>query len=290
MSEGGNFQPLQVQVSKEDRSYAVSLPCDPDSFTDFIASLLGKPQTIEFYIIDPFEVRREDLVNIHHLIIQRIQAQNRGKMIHFSARVDYDNNSSVTLNTYEAFISYSEVKPLISIGTTLSWTFLIEFSGSRVPEKQEIVIYFNTKPHDRVRLPVPMFEDYAKAAIKAVITHTDRSWGGDIENLLSGQLKTLTHPVGGMKRFVSDRSGWIGFLVGLFVFVCGCIFIWQYTSQFSNGFLKQLNNVVSYGAEQGDSNQHKLDLVLNIIVSGAWFRHAEIVGTILIVLERNPFR
>ena len=68
------------------------------------------------------------------------------------------------------------------------------------------------------------------------------------------------------------------------MFVCGCILIWQYTTQFSKGFLNQLNTITSNGHGQYDSNQHKLDLVLNLITSVAWFRHAEVVGTMIVII------
>jgi hypothetical protein len=62
---------LSLKVSPEEQRYSVSLPCDADSFTTFIAGLLGRPESIRFEISSPFEANRTDLVSLHHLVTRR---------------------------------------------------------------------------------------------------------------------------------------------------------------------------------------------------------------------------
>src|ERR1700694_338469 len=114
----------------------VVLPCPPDQFREFIAGLLGLPQTIEGTLDGPFEVTKQDAENLYALIDQRISSQNEAALVQFTARVAYDNKSSVLLSSLRDFLSYNEVKPLKSTGLQLSWTYLIKFPMKAFPEKQ----------------------------------------------------------------------------------------------------------------------------------------------------------
>jgi hypothetical protein len=122
----------------------VVLPCPPDQFRDFIAGLLGRAQTIETTIAGPFEVTKHSVENLFHLLAQRLSSQNEATLVQFTARIVYDDNSSVLLNSLEDFLSYNEVKPLISVGLHLSWTYLIKFQNKPFPEKQIVQISFDT--------------------------------------------------------------------------------------------------------------------------------------------------
>jgi hypothetical protein len=85
-----------------DRS-TMLLPCAPDQFGDFVAGLLGKPQTIERSIKGPFVVTKDDIENLHHLIEQRVSSQNERTLIQFTCRIVYDDDSSVLLNSFPDF-------------------------------------------------------------------------------------------------------------------------------------------------------------------------------------------
>ncbi len=128
---------------------AVVLPCSPDQFREFIAGLLGRPQTIEGFVDGPFEVTKQNVENLHHLIDQRILSQNEATLVQFTARVEYDNNSSVLLNSLRDFLSYNEVKPLKSSALHLSWTYLMKFPMKDFPEKQVIQISFKSDTANR---------------------------------------------------------------------------------------------------------------------------------------------
>ncbi len=59
---------------------AVILPCEPSQFREFIADLLGQPQTVERALYGRFEVDRANIENLFHLIDQRISSQNDGHL------------------------------------------------------------------------------------------------------------------------------------------------------------------------------------------------------------------
>jgi hypothetical protein len=206
-------------------SRAVVLPCEPDQFRDFIAGLLGRPQTIERSIAGPFEVSKSDIENIYHLIDQRLMSQNEATLIQFTARIVYDDNSSVLLNSFFDFNSYSEVKPLKSRSAHLGWTFLVKFRNKKYPEKQQIDISFyggfvsNTYAEFEVRFGhVPNRAATRGGTIQYRISHTDRTWGTDMDALLDGQLRTLVKTEPRTREALREHSGKIGFLSWLILF------------------------------------------------------------------------
>lgn len=197
---------------------AVLLPCAPDQFRDFIAGLLGKPQTIERSVRGPFTVTKNDIENLHHLIEQRVSSQNESTLIQFTCRIVYDDESSVLLNSFSDFVAYKEVKPLISCSAHPSWTYLIKFQNKLVLEKQQIDISFGAnRSRESIALPLnamasPRFRVSRRyGGIFVRISHTDRTWGTDIEALLIGQLQTLVHVDSKLRQFVRKYSGTIGF-------------------------------------------------------------------------------
>src|SRR6266542_3631248 len=176
--------------------YTVVLPVPPDTFRQFVSGLLGKPQTITKVFRDCFEVRTQDIENTFHLVDQRVRQQNEASLIQFIVRITYDDGSSVLLNTLEDFLHYKEIHPLVSTGVVLSWTYLIRFPEKTVPEKQEIEVTMLADPRqgearvlhlEELRFFPPSL--YFGGQIDIRIAHTARTWGADIEALLTGHIK-----------------------------------------------------------------------------------------------------
>jgi hypothetical protein len=204
----------------------VVLPCEPDQFRDFIAGLLGRPQTIERSIRGPFEVNKIDIENIHHLIEQRLSSQNEATLVQFTARIVYDDDSSVLLNSFFDFTSYNEVKPLRSVAAHLGWTWLVQFRNKKYPEKQQIDISFYGGPVSASREEyvssttglVRVRSSTMSGGIQVRISHTDRTWGTDIDALLDGQLQTLVTSDTSLRGTIRRHAGGIGFIFWLILF------------------------------------------------------------------------
>jgi hypothetical protein len=215
---GGPYMPSPFDTDPMDArssgSKAVILPCEPDQFSDFIAALLGKPQTIDKIIHGQYELKKSDIENLYHLLDQRISSQNVATLVQFSVRILYDDSSSVLLNSFSDFESYNEVKPLISQGVTLSWTYLVKFNNKKFPEKQQIDIGFLTREsfEDFVLYSVVVHPNMRRPTgdITLRISHTDRSWGTDLQALLVGQLETLLHQYPMFRKLVRRYSGTVG--------------------------------------------------------------------------------
>ena len=196
-----------------DDTSVVMLPCKPEQFKDFISSLLGRPQTITRHIRDPFEITKDDINSIHHLLDQRISVQNKGVLIGFTADISYDDKSAVTLSSFEDFMAYAEVKPLVCESLHVNWRWIIEFTD-RAPEKQDVSITFMGSTignnHGTVVINDLSRLRPAVGGIVVRIAHTDRSWGGDIDSLLKGAIELLTKPTPKWKKFFDNNEFIIG--------------------------------------------------------------------------------
>ena len=178
-------------VNKFPKSGQIALPFNEDQFKDFIVSLLGKPQTITKNFNGSFTINKENIIGLFELINQRIFQQNDAKLIQFRATIYYDDNSTVTLNGFDHLINYNERLPLISIAVHLTFQFLVKFRDKETFEKQEITISFITSHSG----PIPeidgnMFMRHYENEISFRISHTARTWGADMEGLLSRNIKT----------------------------------------------------------------------------------------------------
>ena len=130
------------------------------------------------------------------MIYQRIRSQNKGELIQFIAKISYNDKSMVTLNSINDFVTYNEIKQVIPNAIHLSWTYLIQFPDKEYPEKQQISVSFiSGKAYSRItefdivtsRIGGPNRGGIVQYNIK----HTSRSWGVDIENLLTNHINTI---------------------------------------------------------------------------------------------------
>lgn len=169
----------------------VALPFNEEQFKSFIVSLLGKPQSISKRFEGNFEIAKEDIVALHTIIDQRITQQNDSQLIQFRATVYYDDNSTVTLNGYDHLVNYSESLPVVSKAIHLTWQYLIKFRDKETFEKQEINLSFITETDYPLNIDKDenyyVHGDYASIRIN----HTARTWGADIEAIISKHMATL---------------------------------------------------------------------------------------------------
>jgi hypothetical protein len=254
---------------------AIVLPCPPDQFSEFIAGLLGKPQTIERYFDGPIEVTLRDAENLYHLLDQRLTSQNDATLVQFTARIVYDDNSSVMLNCFSDFQAYNEVNPLISTGLHLSWTYLIQFKNKSFPEKQTIDVSFRGGMYKDASVHfVDEFYPFRLNSRRNApgfvrIQHTDRSWGVDIEALLKGQIETLTKTTSEARRIADKYSAEIGFMTSAIAVLVSLVLSYRVAEHFSAGYLSQAKDLKGSGP---DALARQVDFLIGLIASGAWTR------------------
>lgn len=261
-----------LQESAEAK-YAVALPCDPKDFSNFISSLLGKPQTISKVYKGSFEITHKDIENAFHLILQRVKQQNQSHLIQFTVRLVFDDNSTVLLNNIDDFRSYSEVRPLVVTQAHLSWSFLVKFEDRAHPEKQEMDLSFVTRENGGVAIfdtedspiiPLSRFMQFGYISFR--VKHTARTWGADIESLLSGHIKHLLLPEGTVRSFIRRHSGKIAAFLGFTFFSCSLAACFYSASKAEKGRLELLKPIM----EDSKNLDLKLNTLLDMVASGYW--------------------
>lgn len=266
-----------------DLKYAVMIPCRQEEFADFISGLLGKPQTFGRVFADAYELTRRGVVNTFHLVDQRVRQQNEAVLIQFTVRISYDDNSSVLLNSFEDFTRYNEVRPLISVGAHLMWTYLIRFADRKVPEKQQIDITFSAGMGGTVvsiEEDPPIFEESSwlgRGHVATRISHTARTWGVDIDSLLEGHIKSLARPQGRLRKWTTRHSGNIGLGAGVLFLVITITAGYLSAGHFLRAQLGRVQDfLLAHGGSPAVSE--KLDFLLQLAAEGSWPRFAFVIG------------
>lgn len=252
------------KVGKPREDYGILLPCTPETFSEFISGLLGKPQTIRKDFDHDFELTRPDIENLYHLVNQRVHQQNEASLTQFTIQIRYGDGSSVLLNAYEDFEQYTEIRPLVSVGVVMSWTFLIKFRGKAVPEKQ--TVEFWARSFAKRSLLDAMADVRDELGFR--VEHTARTWGTDMEGLLSGYVATLRRQEAPWRKFIHAHSGKIGIAVGLLflaVVVAGAYFS---TQRFADAQI-----AAARAAMATRDLATKVDFMVTRVSEGAWTQY-----------------
>ncbi|MCC5608752.1 hypothetical protein LC612_18635 [Nostoc sp. CHAB 5834] len=265
----------------------ITLPVEPDQFNDFIVNLLGRPQSIEKRFYGRFEIDWNDISNFHDLINQRLNQQNQPQLINFQSRVYFDDNSVVELNSFPELFSYKEVRPLVTVAIDLSWDYLIQFSQKQYPEKQSIDIRlwtnkgiqtrrYSRKLSENSRVIIGDLQD--DSYIEFVIKHTARTWGLDIEALLTNQFKNLLKPEIGLKKFIRKHHAMIGFLSGKLFFLFSLLGTYIVTNISTIKRLSKAKNILNTVKDLPT----KINILAEYIVNGETTKFYLLIGIFLL--------
>lgn len=286
----------RLEGSEEER-YSVILPCDPKDFNEFVSGLFGKPQTIEKVFYGTFEISKQDIVNTFHLVEQRVHQQNEALLVQFTVKVSYDDDSSVLFESLEDFIHYNEIKPLKSESVNLCWTYLIRFQQKKVPEKQQIDITFrsNSTSYFGARLGTVLIEDgvtisrhkrwIGSSAFFLRISHTERTWGVDIESLLTGHVKNLMITHSNLANFIWLNSNKIGTSIAILFFLGALTGATITIKRFIQSYLAEVAELGKNASQHVDIIAIKIDFIIDLITKGVWpIFIIKILGYIIISL------
>lgn len=182
----------------------VMLPCEPKHFRGFIAGLLGQPQTTSGYVDGVFRVNMHDIVNVCHLVTQRVSKQNDSSLIHIAIAAHYSDGNSVTHNTLKAFESYHQTTNSHPIAISISFSYLIKFIDREHPEKQEVSILLTTDAEFRHETRPKIW--FQSGLFSFQITHTEITWATDIAGLLKNHANSIIDKSSGMKKFFSRHA------------------------------------------------------------------------------------
>jgi hypothetical protein len=273
---------VDKEANKNGEKHPIQLYCSAEDFSSFISGLLGKPQTISKGFRGSFEINQDHVQDIYNLLIQRINQQNKAKLIQFTAKIVFKDNSAVSLNSLAEFISYREIRPISSEQLHLSWSFLVEFQDKKSPEKQEIDVSFITSDG-----PIPIIDEDVFFALSKLkngiihfrIRHTARTWGADIEALLSGHIKNLLEQPNKIREVIWKHSSKISLSVGVLYFLTSLFVSFWTASAILNDQQLKIASIIKPNSE---INQ-KIDFILKTISSGVWAKYYFSVIIFLVV-------
>ena len=272
----------KIEVHNFQKGY-LTLPFNQDQFQNFIKGLLGTPQTIRRLFRGEFEIQLIELQNFHDLIQQRVTQQNNGKLIQLTTEIFYSDSSSVVLGSYEELITYNEVKPVISLAVAMNWTYLIQFTGKTVPEKQEIDLRISTNYGRQLMFQDERIWDHTSGGrFDIEIRHTARSWGADIESLLSSQIQSILQPREKLKLFILRNNEKIGLITGLLFLFSGLFTIFLSNTNFNSN---EIQKVGKYTASQTNLNE-KFNYLLTYVASNTqnlFFIKSQLYTILLII-------
>jgi hypothetical protein len=212
----------KVEIIQQGHSGQVALPLNEEQFKDFIVSLLGKPQTITKRFRGSFDIEKEQIIGLFNILDQRIIQQNDSKLIQFRATIYYNDNSTTTLTGLEHLVNYNESLPVVSTALHLTWQYLIKFRDKSTYEKQEISISLLTDSSEPIQIDDTTHFYHGQIA-HFRIQHTARTWGADIEGLLTKHLKTILKKDNKFANYFRYNSESVQNLVAaLLVFITLC--------------------------------------------------------------------
>jgi hypothetical protein len=260
----------------------LTFPFDGEQFKDFVTGLLGKPQTISKQITGNFEIHLADLQSLFELVNQRVTQQNNGRLLQFTAKIFFTDRSSVQLGSYDELVTYNEVKPIISEAVRLTWDYLIQFSDKSQPEKQVIELSI-ISASDRMSFEseeIPIFFLNPKGEFRINIQHTARSWGSDIESMLTNQLQSLLKEENKFKSFVRKHANNISVAFAILFFLICIIGAYTTTNHFINS---EIEKVKTYTKANVHSADEKLNFLTSYVASGVSSQHYFKVGIFIII-------
>jgi len=199
MSDNNNA----IEPIPESEEIYLSLPIKRQELGKFISGLLGQQQSIERDINVKFNIDHAWVVNLHEMINQRIHQQAHAHLTDFIAVIYFKDGLKRTITSFEAFKCYSETKKQIPVGLKIIWNYLIQFPAKNYPEKQQITFSAQIYTENDRKVKPPINRTYSLifdsisvesewSLLNYQIDHTERTWGDDIEVIISNQVNDVT--------------------------------------------------------------------------------------------------
>lgn len=266
----------QVVDRDSDDNVSVVLPLRKKDLGNFISNLLGQQQSISREVTSRFDIDHAWLVNLHELLQQRIKQQADSTLIDFVALIHFESGLKRTITTADSFKAYAETKKDDVVAVTLLWSYLVKFPGRPFPDKQEISFHARVRREERYRLESKknffvsfiigsIHSESDSSFITYEVSHTERTWGDDIESLLSNQVDQVTRHEGGITETVYNFLRWS---LAIAVFVLLLAFPIYYTSTNVSKVILDLNaqyQSIDTSSTSIDTLNKKLDITNSMI-------------------------
>lgn len=200
-----------IARTNQEKNSAVLIPCNTDEFAGFITGLLAAPRKIARLSKSYFNIEHRDLVNLYHLVEQRVSDQQTGSLVAFNVEIFYSDGRSISLPSLHDLQAYAETGVRQCVAVTLSWVFLVNIRGHDHPKKQTVDVTFYTgdtddefNPEERFSLLV--VSRFGRSSINYLIQHNSVTFGYDMANLLDEEIRKWRR-VDKFSEFIRGRWG-----------------------------------------------------------------------------------
>jgi hypothetical protein len=248
---------------------AVSVPIDKKTLGEFISGLLGQPQILERHFDSAFSIDHPWLIHFCALILQRIQQQNAPEPLAFEATIGYQDGVVRTVTSLPAFEHFSETQNIISTAVEISIALLIQFPSKQVPERQELVIAFDTNNSQQSLMESLVGKAPPVGQISIGIRHTERTWADDLLRLIEEEVNGVQIAEMRLKKWM--RKAFFPFVT--FLFPLSMVFALvasEWSNRRSRGDLAaKITEVLSSNDEGLRSLHEKVNLLLSNAVSSS---------------------
>ena len=272
MSEQNENQ-NNIQVISEGGG-SVGFAAERDQLKKIVSDLLGEPQTIAKYFDGSFDINKNSVAQIDHLVRQRLKQQNEGDVISLIIKVTYDDNSTITYNSLESFEAYNEIGPLLPTAISFSWVLLVKFPHKDTPEKQSIELGFQTEKPSKIRITgagAPFI--FGPAPVNMTIEHTARTWGADIEAMLTKHINQIVCKNKGLRGFVGRHDGKISVITFLMILFGSSLAALYHSKQFINSNLADAGRISALPSDKYEYVAERVDYLIGITASGVMSMH-----------------
>lgn len=226
----------------------VIIPFEVDQFHQLMKNCLGRPQTIEKSFSLSYALKPKHIADLNALIVERVSQQNLSQLIGFSARLSFSDNSIVTLDSFEALASYNVLKDVESTNLRLTWLYSITFQGKTAPEEQEISVTFASGSPGSFGAAFPHWGsvwDPSDGDISFVISHSERTWATDIQNILTAFITSLEPTDSSICESLRRWDRVIGLTVGALFLASSIATIFWTLSRTISRYKEQLAHLVA---------------------------------------------
>lgn len=159
----------------------ITLSLNKEKFAEFFFSFLGAKETLSKIFNTDFVVRMQDLLQFHYLITQKIEKE---QFIHISlvtAAIRYDDDTSRTINTFEAMEKYYEYRDVDTQSINITWNFVFKSPNENNIHQQKISLFFETR------------NTYSKTgSVTVAIEHTNQVWATEVMHLFEEQIRKIS--------------------------------------------------------------------------------------------------
>ena len=122
-------------------------------------------------------------------------------------------------------------------------------------------------------LPFFLMHSPKKGYITFQISHTARTWGGDIEALLSGHIKNLLQPASKIRNYIRAHDDLIALFVGLTFFIIALGASLYTTNIYMNNLLSNSQDLINLSGNDPQTLSDKINHIIKLSASGAWPRY-----------------